>query len=137
MMDFITAPLIVGIVFLGVYKIVELFVCRSERLKIVEKLNDRITSNDIVENFTLPNHQQSRFSFGTLKAGCLMLGIGLGLLVGFFICINTFSSYLTTDSWEYRQISGVVYGSCVLLFGGFGLLTAFFIELKTGKKKKE
>lgn len=137
MMDFISVPIIVGIVFLGVYKLFELFVCRSERLKIIEKLSDRVTSADIEGKLTLPGYQQSRFSFSTLKGGCLMLGIGLGLLIGFFISINAFPGYLNNNSWEYRQTASIVYGSCVLLFGGLGLLTAFLIEMKLGKKKEE
>lgn len=136
MMDFISVPIIVGIVFLGVYKLFELFVCRSERLKIIEKLSDRITSADIEGKLTLPSYQQSRFSFGTLKGGCLMLGIGIGLLIGFFISINAFPGYLR-NPWDYNQIASIVYGSCVLLFGGLGLLTAFLIEMKIGKKKED
>lgn len=137
MMDFISVPLTVGIVFLGVYKLFELFVCRSERLKIIEKLSDSLTSADIVGKLTLPSYRQSRFSFSTLKGGCLMLGIGLGLLIGFFISINAFPGYLNNNSWEYRQTASIVYGSCVLLFGGLGLLTAFLIEMKIGKKKED
>lgn len=137
MMDFISVPLIVGIVFLGAYKLFELFVCRSERLKIIEKLNDRLEGAEVAGKLTLPGYRQSGLSFGTLKGGCLMLGIGLGLLIGFFICINALPSYYTNTSWEYSQIAGIVYGSCVLLFGGAGLLTAFLIEIKIGKKNEE
>lgn len=136
MMDFISVPLIVGIVFLGVYKLFELFVCRSERLKIIEKLSDKLTATDIEGKLTLPGYQQSRFSFSALKGGCLMLGIGVGLLIGFFICILTLPSYFTNHSWEYKQIASIIYGACVLIFGGLGLLTAFLTEMRVGKKKE-
>ncbi|MEG1332558.1 MAG: DUF6249 domain-containing protein [Bacteroides sp.] len=137
MMDFISVPVIVGIVFLGVYKLFELFVCKSERLKVIDKLNDRLYSADITGKLSLPNYQQPRFSFGALKAGCLMVGIGLGLLIGFFICLNAFPDYQTSISdWRGREVSSIIYGSCVLLFGGLGLLIAFLIELKTSKKRE-
>ena len=138
MMDFISVPVIVGIVFMGIYKLFELFVCRSERLRIIDKLSDKFSSTDVIGKLVLPSYQQSKFSFGALKAGCLMIGVGLGLLVAFVICINTFPNYLE-DSGSYgnTRISSIVYGSCVLLFGGLGLLIAFSIELKTSKKKED
>ena len=39
MMDFITiAPLVVGTITLGIYKLFELFVCKKERIAMIEKL---------------------------------------------------------------------------------------------------
>ena len=137
MMDFISVPIIVGIVFLGVYKLFELFVCKSERMKIIDKLNDRLYSADITGKLSLPNYQQPQFSFGALKAGCLMVGVGLGLLIGFFICLSIFPDYhIRITEWGAKELSSIVYGSCVLLFGGLGLLIAFLIELKTSKKRE-
>ena len=43
MMDFIMAPAICGIFVLGFYKLFELFVCRKERLSIIEKMGDKFT----------------------------------------------------------------------------------------------
>ena len=39
MMDFITIPLTFGIVTYGIYKLFELFVCKKERLFLLEKIN--------------------------------------------------------------------------------------------------
>ena len=127
-MDFIMVPLIMGIITLGIYKLFELFACRRERMAIIEKLGDKIS-------LPIYNH----YSFSTLKGGCLMLGIGLGLLIGFFICASAIPDYLATSdlSWNARQIVGIVYGSSVLLFGGAGLITAFLIENKMNKKKED
>ncbi|WP_321479566.1 DUF6249 domain-containing protein [uncultured Bacteroides sp.] len=139
MMDFIMAPLIVGIITLGIYKLFELFVCKRERLTIIEKLNEQLISSNSLDKLTLPNYTQARFSFNALKAGCLLMGVGLGLLVGFLICANYFPYYGTREgfsNWDIRQISGVIYGSCVLLFGGAGLILAFIIEMKNSKEKK-
>ena len=89
MMDFITIPLVVGTITLGIYKLFELFVCKKERIAMIEKLADKLNTGEINSNLSLNlNYSRSRFTFGSLKSGLLMLGIGLGLLVAFFICIN-------------------------------------------------
>ena len=44
-----------------------------------------------------------------------MLGIGLGLLVAFFICINSFPGYTASRNWDVERQASVVYGACVLL----------------------
>lgn len=140
MMDFILVPLIFGIVTFGIYKLFELFVCRRERLSIIEKLGDKITSPIIVENLKLPVYNQSKFSFGALKAGALLIGIGLGLLIGYLICNLTMPDYSSGNGWSshsLRQISSVIYGSCVLLFGGTGLIIAFITEIKLTKSKDQ
>ena len=136
-MDFIMVPLIMGIITLGIYKLFELFACRRERMAIIEKLGDKISAADWKGKFSLPIY--NHYSFSTLKGGCLMLGIGLGLLIGFFICASAIPDYLATSdlSWNARQIVGIVYGSSVLPFGGAGLITAFLIENKMNKKKED
>ena len=108
MMDFISVPLVVGIVCAGIYGLFEL---------------------------GLP-HYMRNFSFSSLKAGCLLVGIGLGLLVGFIInmCMATNSYY--DDGWYRHEVAGTAYGASVLLFGGIGLIIAFVIELKLGKNNK-
>ena len=118
MMDFISVPLVVGIVCAGIYGLFELFVRKRERLAIIEK-----------------NYMRN-FSFSSLKAGCLLAGIGLGLLVGFIInmCMATNSYY--DDGWYRHEVAGTAYGASVLLFGGIGLIIAFVIELKLGKNNK-
>ena len=126
MMDFISVPLVVGIVCAGIYGLFELFVRKRERLAIIEKIGDKLG---------LPNYMRN-FSFSSLKAGCLLAGIGLGLLVGFIInmCMATNSYY--DDGWYRHEVAGTAYGASVLLFGGIGLIIAFVIELKLGKNNK-
>ncbi|MCS2204457.1 DUF6249 domain-containing protein [Bacteroides thetaiotaomicron] len=138
MMDFITIPLVVGTITLGIYKLFELFVCKKERIIMIEKLADRVNTGEINSNLSLNlNYSRSRFTFGSLKSGLLMLGIGLGLLVAYFICVNSVPGYTTSQNWKVADRASVVYGACVLLFGGAGLLTAFLIEMKIQKKEKE
>ena len=58
---------------------------------------------------------------GTLKAGCLLLGIGFGLLFAFMLL-----NWCAYDaSYEMRSI---VYGGSVLCFGGVGLIVSFVVE---------
>ena len=102
MMDFIMVPTIMAIITLGIYKLFELFVCKKERLLLIEKMGDKF-----VPDTTYGPKLCSNFSFSALKIGCLLAGMGLGLLIG----------------------------ACVLVFGGIGLIVAFITELKLSKKQ--
>ena len=62
----------------------ELFVRRKERLLIIEKISERMDIADLGKRLSLPSYGLPRFSFSSLKTGCLLMGIGLGILVGFF-----------------------------------------------------
>jgi len=139
MMDFITVPLVVGIVTLGIYKLFELFVRKKERLSIIEKIGEKFDASMIENKFSFPSKIFKNFSFGSLKAGCLLMGVGLGLLVGFAICISTIRGYNLGGSidWAVRDTAGIVYGASVLIFGGFGLIAAFIVEMKYSKKDKD
>ena len=139
MMDFITVPLVVGIVTLGIYKLFELFVRKKERLSIIEKIGEKFDASMIENKFSFPSKIFKNFSFGSLKAGCLLMGVGLGLLVGFVICISTIRGYNLGGSidWAVRDTAGIVYGASVLIFGGFGLIAAFIVEMKYSKKDKD
>ena len=138
-MDFITIPLVVGIVTLGIYKLFELFVRKKERLSIIEKIGEKFDASMIENKFSFPSKIFKNFSFGSLKAGCLLMGVGLGLLVGFVICISTIRGYNLGGSidWAVRDTAGIVYGASVLIFGGFGLIAAFIVEMKYSKKDKD
>lgn len=137
MMDFISIPLVVGIITLGIYRLFDLFVRKKERLAIIEKIGDKFDSSMIENKFSFPMKFEVG-GFGTLKAGCLLLGVGLGLLVGFFICqAYVYGSIPKIDvSHDAYEISGVIYGASTLLFGGLGLLIAFLIEMKYRNDKK-
>jgi len=141
MMDFIMVPLIVGICTLGIYKLFELFARRKERLSIIEKLGDKLESPTFDGKISLPGSSLYKKSpFGTLKVACLLLGIGLGLLVGFFIVQMNFGGYENLAGKSYDSFNAinetisVIYGASVLLFGGLGLLIAFITEMKYDKK---
>jgi len=135
MMEFISIPLVVAIVTMGIYKLFELIVRKKERLTIIEKMGEKFDPSMIASQFSFEMKSFGRSAFNTLKIACLLLGVGLGLLVGFFIAINTIGFYLDNDNnWQYNQTVSVIYGASVLLFGGLGLLVAFLIEMKNSKK---
>ncbi len=137
MMDFISIPLVVGICVLGVYKLFELFAGRRERLAIIEKLGEKISAANLTGKFSLPSYGGMRFSFGALKGGCLMLGVGLGLLIGFLISYQMLPDYGIRNNWKAQEAAGIIYGACTLLFGGIGLVTAFVIEMKLNKEENK
>ena len=137
MMNFITAPLVCGIFVLGFYKLFELFVCKKERLLIIEKMGEKFTPDMLEHKINFSSI--GKFSSSALKFGCLLIGLGLGLLIGYLICSTTLEGYTNTGdvrlNYNMRETSSIVYGSCVLLFGGLSLLIAFLIELKINKNK--
>ena len=128
MMNFITVPLVCGIFVLGFYKLFELFVCKKERLLIIEKMGEKFTPDMLEHKINFSSI--GSMSFSALKFGCLFIGIGLGLLVGFAIHYN-FLTFID-KSWEIRY---TIYGASVLFFGGLSLLIAFLVELKINKNK--
>lgn len=136
MMEFITIPLVVGMITLGIYKLFELFARRKERMLLIEKLGDKMDPSLVNGGFPIPVQFTGKNSFGSLKAGALLMGVGLGLLIGFLILNITLPSLEVMDTHSYREIASVVFGSSVLLFGGLGLLIAFIVEMKMVHKSR-
>lgn len=133
-MNFITVPLIVGIVCAGIYGLFELFVRKKERLTIIEKIGDKLDASAFEGKLGLPGYLP-RFTFSALKVGCLLAGIGLGILVAFMITIVFAMGGLYDDDWFRNDLSETVYGASVMLFGGIGLIVAFLLEMKLSNKK--
>ena len=133
MMDFISVPLVVGMITLGIYKLFELLVCRRERLNIIEKI-DPGALVDYLKNVRMglplnspASNSRSGFSSWALRLGCLLAGLGLGLLV----------AYWTVDvSMENYYAQTAVYGGSVLCFGGLGLVVAFVVERLIDRKER-
>ena len=103
-MDFIAIPTIVGILTLGFYKLFELFVCKKERLLMIEKLGDKLSPDMLKDKISLP--AVGGLSFSALKFGCLFIGVGLGLLVAYLICATTIDGYAMPNpnwSWTIKQ----------------------------------
>lgn len=132
-MSYITGWIIVGIVTLGIYKLFELFVGKKERLTLIEKLGDKLDPSVLGGKLNFPIGASfmpaSRVSFSSLKLGSLLLGMGIGLFVGYIVCASTIPHYFTEDGWRINEIASLIYGACVLLFGGLSLVIAFVVEL--------
>lgn len=136
-MDFITAPLVTLVVFVTIYGIFDLMVRRRERMAIIEKMGDKLDPALLNGKLDIVGFAGKRFSFGALKAGCLLVGVGLGILIGFIICVNTIPGYTNFhEGWNSNrsEVTSIIYGASVLTMGGIGLIAAFLIEMKTGKK---
>lgn len=144
MLDFIFIPLVVGTITLGIYKLFELFVRRKERLILIEKIGDKLDASkfldgsNLADNLSFSENLHIRSHFSTLRVGCLLIGIGLGLLTGFFVALNTVGLFAPNDDahWQHHETVAVIYGACTLLMGGLGLLTAYLIETKQLHKNR-
>ncbi len=126
----LTPIFITGIVFLAIYKIIEVFVRRKERLTLIEKITE-LPPDLLVDKFSgmqslsqlLSSGGDSKFT--ALKWGLFAIGIGAGCVISTVMALNT-------QSYKYQ----VTYMSgCVLLGGGLGLLIAFIVEYCLRKKE--
>lgn len=137
MLEFIFVPVIFGIVTLGIYRIVELFVKRKERMLMIEKLGQSEEIAEFLRNFPSPDNH--RKSYTSLKAALLLIGLGLGLLLAFVIS-SYWQSTIPFESrmaFQVRETINIIYGASVLLFGGLGLLLSFFLEQKYIQREKK
>jgi len=136
MLNFITIPLVTGICVFGFYKLIELFVRKRERLMIIERISQLESVNadklDFSKLFGKSVNIEGRYM--SLRIGLLLVGVGLGLLVGFFMVINTYGYMKGDDYYSSRGMAEMIYGATTLLFGGIGLVSAFIIEHKMKSK---
>ena len=133
-MDWIMIPLNCLIVFGAIYKVVELFVRKRERLMLISKLTE--ISNVDFKGIKL---YSSGNKFTALRAGWLMLGVGLGFLIGFFcnfVVVN--GRYERLFEWQYLdKVGGIIYVACICIFGGIGLLISYSMERKAEKSESQ
>ena len=102
-MNFIMVPLVTGIVTLGIYKFFELLICRRERREIIGKLEPgslidylKLVPMGLRTGATIRTASETApgIPAGALKVGCLLLGLGAGLLFGFMLTrITEIQSY--------------------------------------------
>lgn len=122
----------VAIIFGVIYKLFELFACRRERMMLIEKLSSEDLTSGKKLNMKLPA------SFSPLRLGCLLLGLGLGLLVGYSLALVSQPEYFTEEvSHTVKETVSIIYAASVLLGGGLGSVVAFLIEVKCAGKQEE
>jgi len=133
-MEFIAVPLVVWICVSGVYGLFELYARRKERLAIIEKMGNNFDSTHLGGKLNIFNVSEK--SFSSLKVGCLLAGLGFGLLVGLLIStvLVTNQPQFGNEHWRIDRYFETAYGASVLLFGGIGLLISFVIENKMNRR---
>lgn len=137
-MEWIMIPLNCAIVFGCIYKVVELFVHRQERLLLISKIAE-LTHVD----FKGISLYSSGNKYTALRVGWLLLGIGCGFLLGF--CINMLATYgdysFRADEnfmFRYREyVGGIVYVASVCICGGIGLLMSYRAERKAEQPEEK
>lgn len=121
----LTAIFVPAIIFFTIYKIIEVFTHRKERIIIADKLEQLNNLNDS----NLPDRLNQFFSmrkkYTSLRIGSVLLGMGFGFLVGFIIqycCFGLEYNYI------HGQMVSVIYMGSILIFGGAALIGSFVIE---------
>ena len=133
------------IVFSFIYMVFELFARRGERKMLIEKIVEIGKAdvgrylNEYLGNTGMANIFRMK-SRGSIRGALLMLGIGIGVMAGFFInYLLVGDAYLTSNRhWDVcnEEVVVVVYIASVCIFGGLGMLIAYFIERKENGKLK-
>ena len=131
------------IIFSFIYMVFELFARRGERKMLIEKIVEIGKAdvgrylNEYLGNTGMANIFRMR-SHGSIRGALLMLGIGIGVMAGFFInYLLVGDAYLTSNRhWDVcnEEVVVVVYIASVCIFGGLGMLIAYFIERKENGK---
>jgi len=117
--------IILGIAY-AIYKLVELFARRNERMSIIEKMSlgdDVMNPIDVNKWFSPPTPAS-----WALRLGLLLIGLGLGL--GIAVILNSYMKFTS-----YSNEAGIMYIALMMLFGGLGLVIAYLIEQKNLKKE--
>ena len=120
-----------AIVFGTIYKLFELFVGKKERLMLIDKLSENSLTEGKFKGLNMSSY------YLALRLGCLLLGLGLGILIGYIIICNSLSEYWMSDvNRQVRETASIIYGASTLLGGGLGMIVAFLIEVFRSKETK-
>ena len=125
----VTQILVVGTIFWTVYKVIELFVRRRERLMFIEKIEklDSASVDLLCQNF---GQQNESSAYWPLRIGATLVGLGFG--IGLSLLAIHFYPMPGFHEWKvfiYLQSFGLLMGA------GTGMLTAFVIEYRLKNRK--
>jgi len=143
MFDALVPISIFGFCVLGTYKTFELFVRRKERMLMIEKLAFLSDENENRPKIRLPFISVDDLNSGSwpLRISLLLIGIGAGCLLAFFIQLIYFNAspiQLYRDwIYQFQDLILLVNFASISFFGGIGLLIAFLIEQKNKKQKED
>ncbi len=114
------AIIVLGIAY-AVYKLVELFARRKERMALIDKIDikDGVAVSPDMINWLSP---PAKSPFPALRIGLLLAGLGLGLGIAIIMSYNM-------EGMERDML----YFASMLFFGGLGLVISFIIEQKQKK----
>jgi len=121
---------VVWTVFYYTYKLIGLYARRKERLLMIEKMN-------VVGDLELPDKETLTHSFTALRVGCLLIGVGVGLLIGVMVQTMLVSAGYDMNQWTDRKLFDMSFTACMLLFGGIGLLVSYPLERKFFHSQKD
>lgn len=138
MIDDLTPGIVLAVLGITLYKVLELYARRKERLNLIEKLSESNPDLKLDLSFKSGN------MFSSLKIGLLLTGIGIGCLVGIIIqtsCTDSLSLQYNRfdDSVQYniQALVGTIYFASISTFGGIGLIVAYLIEKKDKQDKAD
>lgn len=135
MIQDLTPGIVLAVLGITLYKILELYARRKERLNLIEKLSE--SNPDIKLDLSF----KSGNMFSSLKIGLLLVGVGIGCLVGIILqttCTDSLSLQFDKFGDEVRYnisaLVGTIYFASIATFGGIGLVIAYLIEKKDKQK---
>lgn len=135
MLNFFAPVFVLGIITLGAYRIIELFVRRRERMLIIDKMHSCSNPAMLTNQLHMSLIGKPRYSNWTLRASLLLIGLGIGFIIGLLIQLAIIYQLDRMDINLIRNLTEIVYFASTLLFGGIGLLVAYLIERKDEKKQ--
>ena len=129
--------LVPAVVFYFIFKIFELYVRRGERLRLIEKLDSLPSPERNADLTQLTSSFSTRDNQGLgIKVGFTMVGMGIGLLLAFFLTFVFQCAIENLDGWSFGHTFETLSGICLLIFGGLGLLIPSII-MRKGKRDKQ
>lgn len=136
MFDFLVPAVIFIPICLSVYKTIELYAKRKERILFLEKMIDKIdtVNGNVQSSFNVDINKKSN-PFITIRWAAGLLFFGLGLIIAHLFCLFSNAEYASGDRYVFNSdFVSVVYMGFVSVMMGLGFLVAFFIEMKYRKK---
>ena len=136
MFDFLVPAVIFIPICLSVYKTIELYAKRKERILFLEKMIDKIdtVNGNVQSSFDVDINKKSN-PFITIRWAAGLLFFGLGLIIAHLFCLFSNAEYASGDRYVFNSdFVSVVYMSFVSVMMGLGFLVTFFIEMKYRKK---